>query len=79
LGLPYGIVVAIGVFEIVAALALIAPFAPIPQPTLALFAATALALLTLAAAVLNMRRHRSAVPSLTLLLLALFVIVGHAL
>ena len=65
LGLPYGVVVAIGIFEIIAALALVTPFGPIPPARLALIAATGLALLTLSAAVLNMRRQRSAAPSLT--------------
>lgn len=81
LGLPYAVVVAVGIFEIVAALALVAPLAaPLGthQPaSLALFAATALALITFMAAILNARRHRSAAPSLALFLMALFVILGH--
>lgn len=77
LGLPYGAVVAVGIFEIVAALALVAPLGPNQPASLALFAATALALVTLMAAVVNVRRHRSAAPSLALFLMALFVIVGH--
>ena len=81
LGLPYGAVVAVGIFEIVAALALFAPLAaPLganPFASLALFAATALALFTLMAAIVSVRRHRSAAPSLALFLMALFVIVGH--
>lgn len=79
LGPPYGIVAVIGIFEIIAALALVTPFGPISPARLALIAATGLALLTLTAAVLNMRRDKSAVPSLTLFLMALFVIVGHTL
>lgn len=79
LGLPYGSVVAIGICEIVAAFALVAPFGPISQPNLALFAAMALALLTLGAAVLNARRQKSAAPSVVLFLMALFVIIGHTL
>jgi hypothetical protein len=77
LGLPYGIVVAVGIFEIAAAVALVAPFGPIPQDRVALFAATGLALLTLAAAVINARRQRSAAPSMVLFLMALFIIVSH--
>jgi hypothetical protein len=77
LGLPYAVVVAVGIFEIVAALALIAPLGANRPASLALFAATALALITFMAAILNARRHRSAAPSLALFLMALFVILGH--
>jgi hypothetical protein len=77
LGLPYGVVVAIGIFEIVAALGLVAPFGSAQPVSTALVAATGLALLTLMAAILNVRRQRSAAPSVALFLMALFVIVGH--
>ena len=79
LGLPYASIIAIGLFEIVAALALVTPFGPWPPATLALLAATGLALLTLAAAIYRTRRRQSAAPSLALFLMALFVIVGHSL
>jgi drug/metabolite transporter (DMT)-like permease len=77
LGLPYGVVVAIGLFEIVAALALVVAFGTNQPASVALIAATGLALITLMAAILNVRRHRSAVPSVALFLMALFVIVGQ--
>jgi hypothetical protein len=77
LGLPYGFVIAVGLIEIVAALGLVIPFGPIPPATLALVAASGLALLTLTAAIYRMRRHQSPVPSVMLFLLALFVILGH--
>jgi uncharacterized membrane protein YphA (DoxX/SURF4 family) len=77
LGLPYAAVLAVGVFEIVAALALVASLAAPPIASLALFAATALALITFMAAILNARRHRPAAPSVALFLMSLFVIVGH--
>lgn len=74
-GLPYGSLVAIGVFQIAAALALITPvsffaaFAP--------WAAAGLVFVTLAGALYHMRRHESAVPNLTLFLLVMFVVVGR--
>jgi hypothetical protein len=77
LGLPYAAVVVVGICEIVAALALVAALGTSQPASLALFAATGLALLTFMAAILNVRRHRSAVPSVALFLMALFVIVGH--
>ena len=79
LGLPYGAVVAIGIFEIVAAMALLAPFGSGQPASLPLYAATGLALLTLTAAFLNARRRRPASHSMVLFLMALFVIVGHTL
>src|SRR5580658_804820 len=77
LGLPYGLVIVVGLIEIVAALGLVIPFGPIPPATLALVAASGLALLTLTAAIYRMRRQQSPVPSVMLFLLALFVILGH--
>jgi hypothetical protein len=77
LGLPYAVIVALGICEIAAAIALVLPFGANQPTSLALFAATALALITFMAAILNLRRNRSAAPSLALFLLALFVIVGH--
>lgn len=76
-GLPYGWLVAVGLFEVVAALALITPFNLMPQVTLAQLAAAGLVLLTIAAALYHMRRRESAIPNVVLLLLILFVIVGR--
>lgn len=77
LGLPYGAIVAVGLLQIAAALALVTPFGLLPQLTLAQFAACGLAGLTLAAAIYHMRRRETAVPNLTLFLLIMFVIVGR--
>jgi len=79
LGLPSGFVVAAGLIEIVAALALVISFGPIASERLALVAATGLAVLTLTVAVYRTRREQSAVPSTVLFLMALFVILGHTL
>jgi hypothetical protein len=79
LGLPYAVIVVLGLFEIVAALALVMPFGPIPPATLVLLAAVGLALMTLAASIYHARRRESAAPSVALFLLALFVIVGRTL
>jgi len=76
LGIPYATFVAVGLFEIVAALALITPFSPIPPATLALVAATALALVSVASGIFRISRRLSAAPAAALFLLALFVIVG---
>ncbi|HUB51767.1 MAG TPA: DoxX family protein [Terracidiphilus sp.] len=78
LGLPYGLVIAMGLIEIVAALGLVIPFGHIPPERLALVAASGLAALTLTAAIYRMRRQQSPVPSVMLFLMALFVILGHA-
>jgi hypothetical protein len=75
--LPYWAIVAVGLFEIGAALALVAPFGPLPPATLSLMAASGLAILTLGAAVYRVRRQETAVPSTALFLLALFVIVSY--
>jgi len=77
LGLPYGCIVAVGLFYIAAAVALVMPFGLLPQLTLAQFAACGLAGLTLAAAIYHMRRQETAVPNLALFLLIMFVIVGN--
>ena len=79
LGMPHGTMIAVGLFEIVAAFALVTPFGPLPQATLVLLAAAGLALLTLAAVILRVRRHESASPIVALFLLAMFVIVGRTL
>lgn len=77
LGLPYGCILAVGLFQIAAALALVMPFGLLPQLTLAQVAASGLAGLTLAAAIYHIRRQETAVPNLTLFLLIMFVIVGR--
>jgi hypothetical protein len=76
-GLPYWSILAVGLCQIAAAFALVMPFGLLPQLTLAQVAASGLAGLTLAAAVYRVNRRETAVPSLTLFLLILFVIVGR--
>jgi hypothetical protein len=71
--------VAIGLFEVLLALALVAPIGLNLPVALPLLAASALALLTMTAAIYHLRRHETAAPSAVLFLLALFVIVGHTL
>lgn len=78
-GLPQSVIIAVGLFEVAAALVLIVPFGSMPGPTLALLAASALAFLTVAAGIYHVRRQESAAPSVALFLLALFVIVEHTL
>jgi hypothetical protein len=74
-GLPYGALVAVGVFQIVAALVLITPLSFVTM--IAPWAAAGLVLVTLAGALYHMRRHESAVLNLTLFLLVMFVVVGR--
>jgi uncharacterized membrane protein HdeD (DUF308 family) len=75
-GLPYGALVAIGVFQIVAALVLLVT--PVSSfAALAPWAAAGLALVTLYGALYHMRRHETAVPNVTLFLLVLLVAVGR--
>ena len=74
-GLPYGFLVAVGVFQIAAALVLIMQFPSIAA--IAPWAAAGLALVTLYGALYHMRRHETAVPNVTLFLLILLVAVGR--
>lgn len=78
LGMPYGWVFAIGLFEITAALALLATrFSPWPATVLAALAPTALAFLMIFTGIYRMRRHQPVVLAFSLFLLAVFVIVGR--
>jgi uncharacterized membrane protein YphA (DoxX/SURF4 family) len=78
IGQPDGSAAAIGLFEVMAALALVAPVGPWPAAARVLLAASGLALLMIAASVYRVRRQQSAVPTVALFLMALFVIVGRA-
>jgi len=64
-------VLAIGLFEIAAAIALVMPV------SFALPAALGLALLTLSISFVRARRHQFPAPSIVMFLLVLFVIVGR--
>jgi VIT1/CCC1 family predicted Fe2+/Mn2+ transporter len=76
-GLPHGLVVAVGLFEVLAALALLTPYSFLPQAMIAPLAIAGLALLTWSAAFYHIRRHESAVPNLVLFLLVMFVALAR--
>jgi uncharacterized membrane protein YphA (DoxX/SURF4 family) len=78
-GLPYELQFAVALFEIAAALALVAPVAPDMHVQLVRLAAVGLAALTFAASIYRVRRHQPAAPAVVLFCLALFVIVGRCL
>jgi hypothetical protein len=76
-GLPHESVVVVGLFEILAALALLTPYSFLPHAMIVPLAIAGLALLTWSAALYHMRRHESAVPNLVLFLLVMFVAVAR--
>jgi VIT1/CCC1 family predicted Fe2+/Mn2+ transporter len=77
IALPYGLVIAAGLFEVVAALALLTPYSFLPHVMVAPLAIAGLALLTGVGAVYHMRRHETAVPNVILFLLVMFVAVAR--
>jgi VIT1/CCC1 family predicted Fe2+/Mn2+ transporter len=77
IALPYGLVIAAGLFEVVAALALLTPYSFLPHVMVAPLAIAGLALLTGIGAVYHMRRHETAVPNLILFQLVLFLAIAH--
>jgi hypothetical protein len=79
MGLPYTLAALIGLFETVAALALIAPVGVVLSPRLSIAAATALALLMVGASIYRVRRQQSAAPTVVLFLMAVFVIAARSL
>jgi uncharacterized membrane protein YphA (DoxX/SURF4 family) len=76
LGFPYGCTIAVGIFEILAAVALMMPVTPISPAILAPLAVVGLALTSLAAWVCRARRQQPADPAVVMFLLTLFVMVG---
>jgi len=76
-GLPYELQLIVALFEIAAALALVAPVDPVLHAQLVRLAAVGLALLTAAASVYRVRNQQSAAPTIALFFMALFVIVGR--
>jgi hypothetical protein len=76
-GLPYELVIVVGLFEVLAALALVTPYSLLPHAMIAPLAVAGLALLTWFAAFYHMRRHESPVPNLVLFLLVMFVAVAR--
>jgi len=77
--LPYRWAALIGLFETAAALALIAPVGGLLSATVAVTAAAALALLMMAASIYRVRRQESAIPTIVLFLMAVFVIAARTL
>ena len=76
-GLPDELASAIALLEIAFAVILVMPIDLWPPYMLSRLAAAGLALLAIVATLYHMRRHETAAPSITLFLLALFVIVGR--
>ena len=76
-GLPYEVQLMIALFEMAAALALVAPVEPVLHVQLVRLAAVGLALLTVAASVYRVRHKQSAAPTLALFLMALLVLAGR--
>ena len=74
-GLPYEALIAVGVFEIVAALILVAPL-PF-MSAIAPWAVAGLVLVTLYGAIYHMRRQETPVPNVTLFFLVMFVVLGR--
>lgn len=79
MGLQYRWAALIGLFETAAALALIVPTGSPASANLVLPAASALALLMVAASIYRLRRQESAAPTVALFLMAIFVIAARCL
>jgi uncharacterized membrane protein YphA (DoxX/SURF4 family) len=76
-GVSRGLAAFIGLAEIAGALGVVAPVDLYPPHVLLRLAAAGLALIMVFAGIYHLRRQESAAPSVTLFLLALFVIVGR--
>jgi len=77
IGMPRGVAALVGLVEIAGAVGVLLPVDLWPPHTLLRLAAAGLALVMVAAGIYHLRRQESAVPNVTLFLLALFVIVGR--
>jgi len=77
IGMSRGQAVAVGLLEIAGAAGVLVPVDVWPPDVFLRLAATGLGLLMVAAAIYHVRRQESAALSVTLFLLALFVIVGR--
>ena len=77
LELPHGTVLAIGLFEIVAALAVVTPAAFALPALMVPAAAAALALVAVGACIYRVRHREECAPTIALFLLAIFVVFGH--
>jgi uncharacterized membrane protein YphA (DoxX/SURF4 family) len=77
IGMTYGQAILVGLFEVAGAAAVLVPVDIWPPHVFLRLASAALALLMVGAGIYHIRRQESAAPSVTLFLLALFVIVGR--
>jgi uncharacterized membrane protein YphA (DoxX/SURF4 family) len=77
IGMSPGQAALVGLAEILGAAAVLVPVDVWPPYVFLRLAAAGLALLMVAAGIYHIRRQESAAPSITLFLLALFVIVGR--
>jgi uncharacterized membrane protein YphA (DoxX/SURF4 family) len=77
IGMSRGQAVLVGLVEVAGAVAVLVPVDVWPPYVFLRLAAAGLALLMVAAGIYHIRRQESAAPSITLFLLALFVIVGR--
>lgn len=75
--LPPRSAIPVGLFEIVAALALVVPIAHVPSAIVAPLAAAALAVLAAVACIYRVRRHQECAPTVALFLLAVFVVFAR--
>ncbi len=76
-GISRGLAAFIGVAEIAGALGVLSPPALLPGHLLIRLAASGLAFIMVLAGIYHLRREEPAAPTVTLFLLALFVIVGR--
>jgi uncharacterized membrane protein YphA (DoxX/SURF4 family) len=77
IGMSRGLAALVGLAEIAGAVGLLVPVDVMPPHVLLRAAAAGLALLMVGAGIYHARRQESAAPSISLFLLALFVIVGR--
>jgi uncharacterized membrane protein YphA (DoxX/SURF4 family) len=76
-GMSRGLAIQVGLLEIVGAVGLVLPVDLWPPDVLLRLAAAGLALLMVIAGIYHLRRYESAIPSVVLFLLAIFVIIGR--
>ena len=77
-GMSQGLASIVGLLELAGAVGVVLPVDPWPPNILLRLAAAGLALLMVVAGIYHIRRQETAAPSVTLFLLALFVIIGRS-
>jgi uncharacterized membrane protein YphA (DoxX/SURF4 family) len=77
-GMSPGLASIVGLLELAGAVGVVLPVDPWPPYILLRLAAAGLALLMVVAGIYHIRRQETAAPSVTLFLLALFVIIGRS-